>query len=391
MKLLLIEPEYRGHHIALHVNLILEEAIKRNWEVIILTKKNLLESKAYSLFDKKIRKKIKFYFIQEIKFKNYRNYFYLLYIQWIKYKSITNSLNKIVLSENPDHIYFVTLDHIDKILSILGLQFKRPVISGMLIYSRIYLKNNFINLIKKILFLRLLNFNFIKNIFVVDQFFYNFCNNKIKNSKIIYTPDPGKIYYKFSKIKSRKKYHLSKNDFVILVYGAIKNSKGIYELLEALNEIKINNIKVIIAGEQTNDIKLHLKNKLSKSLIQNNRLIIDRGFKNYKEEAILFAATDVVWVAYNDNFNGSSAVLYQAGSVKKPVITSNKGLIGAINDKYRIGFSVNINDKKTIINRIFFMHKNKKIVKKLGINNFILSKNHSDKNFSKIICDGIIS
>lgn len=391
MKLLLIEPEYRGHHIALHVNLILEEAIKRNWEVIILTKKNLLESKAYSLFDKKIRKKIKFYFIQEIKFKNYRNYFYLLYIQWIKYKSITNSLNKIVLSENPDHIYFVTLDHIDKILSILGLQFKRPVISGMLIYSRIYLKNNFINLIKKILFLRLLNFNFIKNIYVVDQFFYNFCNNKIKNSKIIYTPDPGKIYYKFSKIKSRKKYHLSKNDFVILVYGAIKNSKGIYELLEALNEIKINNIKVIIAGEQTNDIKLHLKNKLSKSLIQNNRLIIDRGFKNYKEEAILFAATDVVWVAYNDNFNGSSAVLYQAGSVKKPVITSNKGLIGAINDKYRIGFSVNINDKKTIINRIVFMQKNKKIIKKLGINNFILSKNHSDKNFSKIICDRIIS
>jgi glycosyltransferase involved in cell wall biosynthesis len=391
MKLLLIEPEYRGHHIALHVNLILEEDIKRNWEVIILTKKNLLESKAYSLFDKKIRKKIKFYFIQEIHFKNYRNYFYLLYIQWIKYKSITNSLNKIVLSENPDHIYFVTLDHIDKILSILGLHCKRAVISGMLIYSRIYLKNNFINLIKKILFLRLLNFNFIKNIFVVDQFFYNFCNNKIKNSKIIYTPDPGKIYYKFSKIKSRKKYHLSKNDFVILVYGAIKNSKGIYELLEALNEIKINNIKVIIAGEQTNDIKLHLKNKLSKSLIQNNRLIIDSGFKNYKEEAILFATTDVVWVAYNDNFNGSSAVLYQAGSVKKPVITSNKGLIGAINDKYRIGFSVNINDKKTIINRIVFMHKNKKIIKKLGINNFILSKNHSDKNFSKIICDGIIS
>lgn len=391
MKLLLIEPEYRGHHIALHVNLILEEAIKRNWEVIILTKKNLLESKAYSLFDKKIRKKIKFYFIQEINFKNYRNYFYLLYIQWIKYKSIKNSLNKIVLSENPDHIYFVTLDHIDKILSILGLHFKRPVISGMLIYSRIYLKNNFINLIKKILFLRLLNFNFIKNIFVVDQFFYNFCNNKIKNSKIIYTPDPGKIYYKFSKIRSRKKYHLSKNDFVILVYGAIKISKGIYELLEALNEIKINNIKVIIAGEQTNDIKLYLKNKLSKSLIQNNRLIIDRGFKNYKEEAILFAATDVVWVAYNDNFNGSSAVLYQAGSVKKPVITSSKGLIGAINDKYRIGFSVNINNKKTIINRIVFMHKNKKIIKKLGINNFILSKNHSDKNFSKIICDGIIS
>jgi glycosyltransferase involved in cell wall biosynthesis len=391
MKLLLIEPEYRGHHIALHVNLILEEAIKRNWEVLILTKKNLLKSKAYSLINTKIKRKIKFFFIKDINFMNYRNYFYLLYIQWIKYKSILNSLNKIILSENPDHIYFVTLDHIDKILSILGLPFKRPVISGMLIYSRIYLKNNLINLIKKNIFLRLLNFIYIKNIFVVDQSFYNFCNSKIKNSKIIYTPDPGKIYYKFSKVKSRKKYQLSKNDFVILVYGAIKNSKGIYELLEALNEIKINNIKVIIAGEQTNDIKLFLKNKLSKNLIENYRLIIDEGFKNYKEEAILFAATDVVWVAYNDNFNGSSAVLYQAGSVKKPVITSNKGVIGSINDKYRIGVSVNINDKKTIINTIFFMYKNKRIIKKLSLNNFLLSKNHSDKNFSKIICDRIIA
>jgi glycosyltransferase involved in cell wall biosynthesis len=285
----------------------------------------------------------------------------------------------------------VTLDHIDKILSILGLPFKRNFISGMLIYSRIYLNNNFINFIKKTLFLRLLNFFFIKNIFIVDQSFYAYCNNKIKNNKIIYTPDPGKIYYNFSKIESRQKYRLSKNDFVILVYGAIKNSKGIYELLEALNEIKINKIKVIIAGEQTNEMKLFLKNKISKSLIEDYRLIIDEGFKNYKEEARLFSASDVVWVAYNDNFNGSSAVLYQAGSVKKPVITSNKGLLGAINDKYRIGVSVNINDKKTIINRIVFMFKNKKIIKKLGINNLKLSKNHSDKKFSKIICDEIIS
>ena len=100
-------------------------------------------------------------------FANHRNYFYLLYIQWVKYKSILNSLKKIILSEKPDHIYFVTLDHIDKIISILGLPFKRNFISGMLIYSRIYLKNNFINFIKETLFSRLLNFIFIKNIFIV--------------------------------------------------------------------------------------------------------------------------------------------------------------------------------------------------------------------------------
>jgi glycosyltransferase involved in cell wall biosynthesis len=147
---------------------------------------------------------------------------------------------------------------------------------------------------------------------------------------------------------------------------------------------------VIIAGEQTDEMKLFLKNKMSKSLVENYRLIIDEGFKNYKEEARLFAAADVVWVAYNDNFNGSSAVLYQAGSVKKPVITSNKGLLGSINDKHKIGVSVDINDKKTIINKIVFMYKNNKVIKKLALNNFLLSKKHSDKNFSKTICDRII-
>ena len=246
MKLLLVEPEYRGHHIALHLNLVLVEAVTRNWEVIILTKRNLLKSKAYNLIEKKIKKNIKFFFLKDVNFANHRNYFYLLYIQWVKYKSILNSLKKIILSEKPDHIYFVTLDHIDKIISILGLPFKRNFISGMLIYSRIYLKNNFINFIKETLFLRLLNFIFIKNIFIVDQSFYAYCNKQIKNNKIIYTPDPGKIYYNYSKIESRHKYRLLKKDFLILVYGAIKNSKGIYELLEALNEIKINKIKVII-------------------------------------------------------------------------------------------------------------------------------------------------
>lgn len=390
MKILLVEPEYRGHHIALHLNLILNEAFKRNWEIIILTKKKMLTSKAYNLINKEIKKKIKFFYIKDKKLNNHRNYFYLFYIQWNNYKSILNSLNKIILSENPDHVYFVTLDHIDKILSIMKFPFNSPIISGLLIYSKIHLKNNFINLFKKFLFTRLLKSTFIKNIFVVDESLYKFCKSNLKTNKIIYTPDPGKIYYKFSKKKCRTKFNLSNNDFVILVYGAIKNSKGIYELLNALNDIKKNNIKVIIAGEQTNDIKLFLENKLSKYLIDNNRLIIEEGFQNYKQEAVLFAITDVVWIAYNNDFYGSSSVLYQAGSVKKPVITNNNGLIGSINNKYKVGLSVNLSVKESIIKQITLLYQNVKIRKKLALNNFLLSKNHSGENFAKLICDKII-
>ena len=94
-------------------------------------------------------------------------------------------------------------------------------------------------------------------------------------------------------------------------------------------------------------------------------------------------------MSYNDNFTGSSAVLYQAGAAQKPVIVNKSGLLGYMNKKYKIGVGVNINNLNDIINRIKFLYNNKNVRYQLGMNNYILSKKHSGINFAKIIADKI--
>ena len=53
MKILLVEPEYQGHHVALHLNLLINEFYKRKWQISILTYKKSVSSEAYKLINKK--------------------------------------------------------------------------------------------------------------------------------------------------------------------------------------------------------------------------------------------------------------------------------------------------------------------------------------------------
>jgi glycosyltransferase involved in cell wall biosynthesis len=166
-------------------------------------------------------------------------------------------------------------------------------------------------------------------------------------------------------------------------------SKGIKELIYSLQIINNQKIKVIIAGRQTNDVKSFLALDVNKKLVKTKKIIVYEGFKNYKEEAILFSASDVVWVGYNDNFSGSSGVLHQAGSVKKPVITNRLGLLGYLNKKHKIGVKVNLNSSVDIKDKILYLYRSKKIRYILGKNNYILSKKHSGKKFATKIADKI--
>ena len=397
MYILLVEPEYQGHHVALHLNLLINEFYKRRWQINILTYKKSASSEAYRLIDKKILRKINFFYIKEISFYNSKNIFYLIYIQVIKYFNIIRSIKKILLKNDIDHIYFVTGDHIDKVLAILGNFSLRVKFSLMLIYSKVYLNKNINYLsrlvlgVKKKLLFKLIDLSYLKNFFVLDLFLFKFLKKYKKNnfSKVVYTPDPGQLKFFFSQKFSKNYLKIKKNVFIILIYGAIKMSKGIKELISSLQYLNNNKIKLIIAGKQTDDVKFFLKLEANKELINTGQVIIFDGFKNYKDEAILFSASDIVWVGYDDNFSGSSGVLHQAGLANKPVITNRLGLLGYLNKKYKIGSVVNLSSIIDIKNKILYLYRNKKIRYMLGKNNNALSKMHSGKNFATAIADNI--
>lgn len=399
MKILLVEPEYQGHHVALHLNLLINEFHKRKWHISILTYKKSITSEPYKLIDKKIFSKIDFFYIKKVNFTNSKNIFYLIYIQIIKYYNIIKSIKKILSKNHINHIYFVTGDHIDKILAILGNFSLNIKFSLMLIYSKVYLNKNInfiekiILIIKKKLLFNLIDISYLKNFFVLDLFLYKFIKKNKKNNffKVEYIPDPGELKFLFSQKFSKNLLNIKKDDFVILIYGAIKMSKGIKELIYSLQHINNRKIKLIIAGKQTDDVKSFLALDINKKLIKSEKIIVYEGFKDYKEEAILFSASDVVWVGYNNNFSGSSGVLHQAGLVKKPVITNRMGLLGYLNKRHKIGARVNLSSSVDIKNKILYLYRNKIIRNMLGKNNYILSKKHSGKNFAITIANKILN
>ena len=96
---------------------------------------------------------------------------------------------------------------------------------------------------------------YLTKIFSNDLLFYNFSKKKFKNKKILYFNEPI-----ISEKKNSKKFEFLYNNLTkILVYGSIRNSKSLIELIHLSSHIE--NLKVIVAGKQESDVKTILSKK----------------------------------------------------------------------------------------------------------------------------------
>ena len=130
------------------------------------------------------------------------------------------------------------------------------------------------------------------------------------------------------------------------------------------------NIKVVIAGKQSREIS-SIINKTNIKKILSNQVYIINKFINFEEEARLFSISDLIWLAYSGGSDGSSGVLKQASISGKPIIESGRGLISWINDKYKIGIKIkldNINYSIIKISNVLSDKKKYKFFKKNIIN-----------------------
>ena len=141
--------------------------------------------------------------------------------------------------------------------------------SGILVNPRVHQYQNKKIGIKyflyKYLLYKLISNKYLEKIFSNDILFYNFSINKKFNNKIIFFNEPVNKVNKKSRIKSS----IAKGFFNVLVYGAIRNSKSLEELIEITKKIK-NYIKIniIVAGKQNIEAKkiLNKKNLVKKSV-----------------------------------------------------------------------------------------------------------------------------
>lgn len=397
MKILIIETEIDGHYISLYLKNIVREILSRKIESLtIITKKSAIADENYKFFK---NKKINIFYIRDIKKPKKYNFLSLLIYQIRYYFNIKKSFNTISKNKKFDLVYVNTLDHFDKALSIFGSPFKKVNFYGLFNHIRFHLsyfkleRNFLFSYFYEILFRRILKIKYLKNIFVVDDYIKTYLDiQNVDNNKIIKVNEASNTHNTFiskkKEIAFRKKYLLTKNDFVILVYGAIRKDKGIKYLINSVISNNFNKkIKIIIAGKcdskTLNDIKQFqkLSNKSNFEIIVFN-YFIDENFQN-----ILFSSSNLVWIGYT-RYYGSSGVYYLAGHMKRPVIINNKGTLYNLNKKYKIGVATDVTDSKKVCDNInFIMIAGIKYYK----NNFKQFININKKNiFSKQITDKIL-
>ncbi|PMS37039.1 hypothetical protein B0G57_115131 [Trinickia symbiotica] len=112
-------------------------------------------------------------------------------------------------------------------------------------------------------------------------------------------------------------------DRSILVYGAISERKGIFELLGTCMTLDGPPL-IIIAGEQDDAVSQYLSSFGDRLA---DRIAVFNHFISAEMEVDLFSACDVVWIGYKDHY-GMSGVLVQAYKFGKIAIASSAGLIG---------------------------------------------------------------
>lgn len=107
----------------------------------------------------------------------------------------------------------------------------------------------------------------------------------------------------------RKELKLSDNDFVIITGGKIDRRKNIHHLIKVVNEIKNDNIKLIVFGTPTPDMKDEIRNLLDSPAIRYLGWVPSEKVYNY------FFAGDLAF------FPGTHSVLWeQAVGIGLPCI-----------------------------------------------------------------------
>lgn len=387
-RILIIETEYEGHYLTGYIKYILRSFKNQKVSITLLTSVDA-EEKASGAIKILKAEKVKFN-IETIKYLKITNYSSAqLIINQIKlYFAIKKKFRKINSVVKFDHVIATSIQKFDKSLVFFGTPFQNVSFSGIYLGAKFHLTKFGIsyqsrfNYLEKIFFKKLLYIPTLQNIITNDYLLKRYlqsenCNN---SDKLHFLHDPKEFNFSFGKSYSRKKLCIPNKCIIILVYGALIDSKGIIELLSIFNNKPDKDIRVILAGKQVGKNQgLSINHNFINQLKMKKKIFSFNDWISEKKEALLFSAADIVWIGYK-NYSSPSGVFYQAIHKSIPMLISNNGLINNLNKKIKVGYAVNIYDSLDIIKGIKHL-LNKKNKSKFKENILKFSRISESKNW----------
>jgi glycosyltransferase involved in cell wall biosynthesis len=182
-----------------------------------------------------------------------------------------------------------------------------------------------VNAIKAHLFRRALRTQGLRTLLTIDPTLGDWWDKHAEpdSAAVQYLPDPSPDTPTPDPFDARERLGLALYGQHVLVYGAISERKGIYELIDAL-AARADAPTLVIAGAQDMQVRAPLNRRLAQ--LTTSAIVLDH-FISTETESDLFSACDVVWLGYKGHY-GMSGVLVQAYRSGTPLIATADGLIG---------------------------------------------------------------
>lgn len=398
MKVLIVEPNSSGHHMAMHLRIIIKKLSNLEFETSLLTTHSAVNSQSYMLVKAEMTKNINHYFLPEFK-NDKKNKMIILFRQFKIWLNLKKEFSKIIKIDKPDIVLIPTLDWIIKPIEIFGSPFQNIPFTGVFMAPKHHrykmgladskLKDWYYNL----LFKKFLKIKTLKRVLTFDGPFVDYARDNYQDlsNKVSFIPDFGLIELKSSKQDARLKLGINQNSKVILVYGSLSLRKGIKELLNVLfNRNVINNLVILLSGKANEEIIKLMNDPNISNLISLKKLIINFKFHSAFEEQQAFAAADAVWLGYTQGYGQTSGVLYQAIKTDLLVIAQDQGIIGMYTKKYKLGVIVSPNKEEQVVEKIFDLFNNYQFYFEQGIETRKFLKDlHSPSTYVDVLTNAL--
>ena len=174
-----------------------------------------------------------------------------------------------------------------------------------------------------------------------------------KNKHIEHLPDPVTVVQLDPlQVQSFKKnLGIEAGRKVFLLFGQLTERKGIFQVLEALKLLKQDVARkfcLLLVGEIHESIKAKVLECITDLCQESSvQIIIQDTYHSEDTIPLYVSAADVVLAPYQRHV-GMSGVLMLSFAYRKPILSSNFGLLGKLTQEYELGEVVNTSNPKLL-------------------------------------------
>lgn len=260
----------------------------------------------------------------------------------------------------PDHLLFMYFDHVQLAIPGLASEAERSGthLSGIYFRPAFHADGNGLHAVmtalrKRWIARRAMRSGGMHRLFCLDPYVVDEINDwapEARRDVAIYLPD-GVSHPQpdLDREARRRLWCCAQDDVVFLFFGSIERRKGIFVLLDALenldDEVRSRS-RFIVAGSIPDGERETVVSRID-ALPPNTRISLDDRYIPDAEMASCFQACDVVLVPYVGHV-GSSNVMIRAAGAGKPVIGPESGLVGKQIRDHGLGLAVDTRDASEV-------------------------------------------